>query len=72
MAEIIDGTLELGRVTRGEMQHTEVDLTALAQAAVNKGATFFHTGEITRCERIEWGIITAIKTLIALGHSFNL
>lgn len=36
MAELIDDILKLGRVTRSEVQHTRVDLTALARAAVER------------------------------------
>lgn len=36
MAELIDDILELGRVTRSEEQHTEIDLTALAKSTVEQ------------------------------------
>jgi signal transduction histidine kinase len=36
MAELIDDILELGQVTRSETQYTEVDLTALAKATVER------------------------------------
>jgi len=36
MAELIDDILDLGRVTRKEMQLSSVDLTALAKAAIEK------------------------------------
>ena len=36
MAELIDDILELGRITRSELQYTEVDLSALAKVAVER------------------------------------
>ena len=36
MAELIDDILQLGRVTRNELHRTEVDLTALAKASVER------------------------------------
>lgn len=65
MAELIDDILELGRVTRSEVQHTRVDLTALARAAVERLCSD------SKYEDIDWHIeegltVVGDKNLLAL------
>ena len=66
MVELIDDILELGRITRSEIQNVEVDLTALAKSALERFC--IEGGD----RKVEWQVqedlvVLGDKSLIALA-----